>query len=234
MKIYIDVRKKGFDPESGLTLIELLVAIVVSGILASAIFGIFDSNNRLYNGEQKVVYMHGNANVAIETLARSLRHIGYDPKEAGADVFGLTDSSFSASSAASIVSNSDIYFTADLWDGDLAAPAGGSRSSSSEFFAYRLSGTDLERANVTDAAGTIGSWSVIAPNITSLVFVYRYADGTTSDLSGLPDNSVDARSFENVRSIEINLTARTDGNHNLTGTPSTETVSTTIKLRNNV
>lgn len=220
--------------QTGLTLVELLVSILISAILASAIFGIFDSNNRLYNGEQKVVYMQGNAKVAIESLTRSLRHIGYDPKEAGVDVFGLTDTTFTASPAATIVSNSDIYFTADISDGDLALPEAGTRNSATEFIAYRLNGTDLQRANVTDTIGTIGSWSVVAPNITALVFVYGFADGTTSDVVGLPDNSLVARSFENIRTIKISVTARTEGNHNLTGTPSTETVSTTIRLRNNV
>jgi Tfp pilus assembly protein PilW len=237
MKIHKADRERVIGPEAGVTIMELLVAITISGIVAAAIFGIFDSNNKLYNGEQKVVYMQGNAKVAIETLARSLRHIGYDPKEAGADVFGLTDSAFSAGVAASIASNWQIYFTADTWDGDSTATETGSRSSANEFFAFRLNGTDLQRADVivTDPlVGKIGSWSDVAPNITALVFVYVYANGLTSDIVGLPDNSVEARSFENVRSINISVTARTEGNHNLTGTPSAETVSTTIKLRNNL
>jgi len=234
MNIYMYYRKWWGGHEVGVTLVELLVAIVISGILASAIFGMFDSNNRLYNGEQKVVHMQGNAKIAIQTLTRSLRHIGYDPKEAGVDIFGLTNTAFSASAAAVVASASEIYFTADISDGDLDLPENGSRNSANEYFAFRLNGTDLESANISDATGAIGSWKVVASNITSLSFIYGYANGTTSDVVGLPDNSVEARSFGNVTSINIVVVARTDGNHNLTGTPSTETVSSTIKLRNNI
>lgn len=228
------ILKMKIEREAGLTIIELLVSIAISAIVASAIFGVFDSNNRLYTGERKVVSMQGSAKIAIESLARSLRHIGYDPKGAGVDVFGLSDPLFSASPTALITSNSDIYFTADTWDGDLALPENGTRNSQNEFFAFRLNGTDLERANIIDTAGTIGSWSVVTSNITSLLFVYGYANGTSSDAVGLPDNNIAGRNFQDVRTLKITVTARTEGNHNLTGTPSTETVSTTIKLRNNV
>ena len=222
--------------QRGITLVELMVSILVASIVSLAIYRMFDTQNKLFAGEQKVVSMHGNERNAMDTLSRNLRLIGYDPGEKGADTFGLTDSGFSAGSTAAIVSSSEIYFTADLdEDGEAAnPPVGGTRSSAREFIAFRLNGSNLEQANITDAIGTIGSWRVVVEGVTALEFVYSYTDGTNSTVVGLPTNAVSARNFEKVESIDINTSFRTDTVHNLTRQYSVETITTRVSLRNNL
>jgi len=222
--------------QKGITLVELMVAIAVASIVMLAIYRMFDSQNKLFAGEQKVVYMHGSERNAMDTLSKNLRLIGYDPGEAGPDRFGLTDSAFSAGTSSEIVSTSEIYFTADLdEDGEaLNPPVSGTRSSTNEFLAFRLNGSNLEQANITDLAGTIGSWRVVVENLTALAFVYKYENGSISTDVGLPTNAVLERNFDKVVAIDINASFRTETVHNLTKMYNLESITTRVSLRNNI
>ena len=215
------------NDERGLSLVELLVAIAIGSVVMTFMVQMFGTQNKLLAGENKVVTMHGNARNAMMLISKRVRHAGYDPQETGADVFGITDSSFSTAGTVSVATDTQFFATADM-DED------GSISGADEYFGLRLTGTDLEIARVADAAGTISGWSVVARKITALQFLYLYEDGNSSDAVGLPDNNVPTRAFAKVRGVMVILTAETESAHNLTKVPSSETVHTKIKLRNNL
>ena len=61
----------------GLTLIELLVAMAISGILIAALYRTFIGQHRTYTVQEEVVDMQQNARVAINRMMREIRMAGF-------------------------------------------------------------------------------------------------------------------------------------------------------------
>lgn len=223
--------KRFIANERGITLIELLVAITISGIVGLMLVRIFEVNSQVFSGEQKVMSMHANARQGIHEMAKNIRILGYDPTLTGSSTFGVT-----AANATSIT------FTVDLnEDGVLDA---------NETYGYmRISGTvSCSTACVESLVpGGGGVTRVVARDISAspapdnnpaFCLQYTYEDGTQSsadcsDAVDLPDDAVSNLAFAQIRKITITLTARTKQAHNLTKQFQYETVNTTVMLRNN-
>jgi prepilin-type N-terminal cleavage/methylation domain-containing protein len=63
--------------DKGLTLIELLVAMVISAILIAAIYRTFIGQQKIYMVQEQVADMHQNARVAINRMMREIRMTGF-------------------------------------------------------------------------------------------------------------------------------------------------------------
>ena len=117
MKKYVAemTRKRGY------TIVELLVAIAISGIFMGAIYSAYTSQQRATLGQEQVSAMHRNLRSAMYFMEREIRMAGCDPTgKAGA---GISTASVNA-----------ISFTED-GDGDGAVTN----------ITYGLSGSDLVR-----------------------------------------------------------------------------------------
>jgi prepilin-type N-terminal cleavage/methylation domain-containing protein len=66
-----------FKTPKGLTLIELLVAVAISGILIAAIYRTFIGQHKTYSAQEQVVDMQQNARVAISRMMREIRMAGF-------------------------------------------------------------------------------------------------------------------------------------------------------------
>ena len=66
------IRKK-----QGLTLVELLIALVLSSILIAALYRIFISQQKIYAVQNQVVDMQQNVRIAIGQMTREIRMAGY-------------------------------------------------------------------------------------------------------------------------------------------------------------
>jgi prepilin-type N-terminal cleavage/methylation domain-containing protein len=75
MSAQLKPRKMGRD--KGLTLIELLVAMVISAILIAAIYRTFISQQKTYVVQEQVADMQQNARVAINRMMREIRMAGF-------------------------------------------------------------------------------------------------------------------------------------------------------------
>jgi type IV pilus assembly protein PilW len=71
------------SPAAGFTLVELMVALAVSGIVMAAVTTAFLSQHNVYLTQGQVVEMQENARVAMNMLEMDLRSAGYDPKNRG-------------------------------------------------------------------------------------------------------------------------------------------------------
>jgi type IV pilus assembly protein PilW len=67
----------GSDGTRGFTLIELLISMALSGIVMSAIYTLFISQNRSYSIQEQVSEMQQNARVAMDRIVRDVRMAGY-------------------------------------------------------------------------------------------------------------------------------------------------------------
>ena len=66
-----------FKSEIGLTLIELLIAMVISAILIAAIYRTFIGQQKIYTVQEQVVDMQQNTRVAINRMMREIRMAGF-------------------------------------------------------------------------------------------------------------------------------------------------------------
>jgi len=69
--------KKKFG-EKGVTLIELLVALVICGIIVAAIYRLFVSQTRAYTVQDQVSEVQQNVRNAMEIIVRDIRMTGFD------------------------------------------------------------------------------------------------------------------------------------------------------------
>jgi type IV pilus assembly protein PilW len=182
---------------SGFTLVEILVALVLAGLVSTAIYNVYISQNKSYAVQERVAEMQQNMRVAMYMMKREIRMAGYDPSGSGnvGFVTALADDDPDKDDNAKKATTDDnrVAFTIDD-DKD-----GTIDDADEERVAYRLLGDELQRLS----AGA-NSWHTLAQNIDALDFVYLGAGGPTDVL----DLSVDDPA--SIRSIQITLVARAD------------------------
>ncbi len=192
--------------ESGFTLTELLIGIVLSGIVIAGVYGFFVSQIKTYSLQEQLVEMQENARIAIDTIVRDLQNAGYDPTSS--DKFGITTAAFSASNSAglSLTTSTELYFTVNE-DEDAS---GVIANNPDERFGFRINSNTptLEAQCFPDPC--TDPWEAVADNIDVLSFTYTYANGTASSgTTDLPSNSVSGRNFGDIREVAISLTGKT-------------------------
>lgn len=196
--------------EKGLTLIELLVAVALSGIVISAIYSVYISQQRSYNIQEQMAEMQQNVRVAMDTMVRDIRMAGCDPTGgAGARIL--------------LAETNTIQFTSDLnGDGDLIYVDKNNkiRNDPNENITYSLyDSTDADTLDDDLGRDTGGGNQPVAENISSLICEYLDEDGeVTADLN-------------QIRGVRISLTARTDKPDPNYGYR-TRTLTTVVKVRN--
>jgi type IV pilus assembly protein PilW len=194
----------GSHKEKGFSLIELMIAMALSGIVIGAIYNLYIGQSRSYVIQDQVAEMQQNARVAMDMMVRDIRMAGFDPtREAGAGFVAATSNS--------------IQFTADRnSDGDL--------DDADEDITYSLyDSNDADTLDDDLGRDTGGGNQPVAENISSLTFSYFDEDGnSTADLSQI-------RSVEITLTAQ---TAERDPDYTPNGGYRTRTLETVVKVRN--
>ena len=172
----------------GFTMVELLVAMVVSLLAVAAIFSTFLSQHKSYLVQEEIAVMQQNIRAAMYYMQREIRMAGCDPQ--------------GTANAEIDVANADtIRFTEDVWDGSDGGDPDGAVDDPNENITYSLSGNNLVR-------DTGGGDQVVAENIDALDFVYLDGASPPNVLNpGGADVAIADRS--KIRSVEITIVART-------------------------
>jgi type IV pilus assembly protein PilW len=164
--------------DSGFTLVELLVALVVGGIIITAAYLLFISNQRTYMMQDEVVSVQQTIRPAAEYMSRYIRIAGLDPEQTG--LFGLRN-----------VTNSTIEFSFDrIEDGIL-----GTLEANAEIKAFRVQNNQLQERDQST-----NTWEPIAENVEALNFTYLNRDG---NVIADPQLNIDA-----IRTIQISIIGR--------------------------
>lgn len=165
--------------EKGFTLVELMIAMAVGGIVMAAVMTSFIAQHRSYVAQDDVIEMQQNARVAMEMLTRDIRSAGYDTNELGAGV--------------TTAGPSNLVFTRDDGTGVLE------RISYSLFDAFIPDADndglvdDLSRTVDTGFPLVPGLPQVVAENVSQLEFVYLDKDGVVTANLG------------DIRSIQVSI-----------------------------
>jgi prepilin-type N-terminal cleavage/methylation domain-containing protein len=75
-----------FEEKKGVTLIELLVALVICAVVIGAIYRLFIIQTRAYTVQDEVVEIQQTVRSAMEILLRDLRMTGYDDDSAASTI----------------------------------------------------------------------------------------------------------------------------------------------------
>jgi type IV pilus assembly protein PilW len=181
-------------PNQGFTMIELMIAMVVSLLALAAIYSTFLAQHRSYQVQSETADMQQNIRAAVYYMQREIRMAGSDPFKAGGIGIQTADSN-------------RIIFTEDINGGAANTVPDGFTTGDGENITYRLSGTDLIR---NDANSGLGD-QIVARNIDAINFVYLDDSSPPNVLNtGSLPNSVPAANMGQIRSVEITIVAGTD------------------------
>jgi type IV pilus assembly protein PilW len=178
--------------DSGLTLIELLIALALSSILVAALYQAFIGEHKAYTAQERVADMQQNLRVAIDRMTREIRMAGYraDILASVGNIHGFREIITPRDNANNVGQNDD-QITVIIED---------------KAITYRLE-SDAAGANkpvlirAENKVGTNEVSEVLADNIENLQFRYTLKNGTVLDS---PGNSND------IRMVMVTITARTE------------------------
>jgi type IV pilus assembly protein PilW len=175
-------------PQQGFTLVEVLIALLVGGMVMTAVLTSFRGQHATYLAQDQVVEMQQNLRVALDMLTREIRSAGYDPAGLGAG-----------------------FISADA-DELLFSRARDDDSGELEFIRYRLYTAYSGTARARSALGRTrveafedfqdpskGSNRSVAEYIEELEFYYLLADGSRTEEPAEPAD---------IRGVQISLLAR--------------------------
>jgi type IV pilus assembly protein PilW len=173
--------RRGFryvSSDKGVTLIELMVAMGVAGIVLMAIYSAYHTQTLMNRKQTVVLNMQQNLRGGLYLMEREIRMAGYDRNATGN--FGITDIRFrDINNVPNQNGNSAITFTSDL-DGD--GVLDGNETISFSIYDYPVTSPD----GVTDLAmDNGGNRQLAAESIQALFMAYAY----DNDGDGLLDTS---------------------------------------------
>jgi type IV pilus assembly protein PilW len=179
------------NKEDGFSLVELLIYMLMFIVVMGALYSVFIGNTKSYSSQENKMEMVQDLRAAMHLLVSDIRMAGLDPTDA--DGIGFVDD---ADDKYDTDGNS-IHFTMDF-DCNGAID----NSENINYFLKNSGGVQQIVRRTGD-----GSEPVVAENIRSLSFAYRFEDGDI----GTPDESDGdtTNDFEDIRSVLIAMTGET-------------------------
>ncbi len=195
----------------GLTLVELMIAILISFLVMAATYSFYRSQERTAMVQQELAVVQQDLRAAMQMLTRDIRMAGYDPRTTGN--FGIVRSATFSNGAATPVTepvtttSTTFAATSDLdKDGDLdlvAADVDGNGTTDLrevEQVAYKLDTVNEELDKYSTTTGII-KWHVVAENISAIEFYYQLKDMSWT-------LNPTAAEMPNIRSVTVSVLAK--------------------------
>ena len=195
--------------ENGFTLVELLVAMAISGFVLTAINSIYKTQQQSYVSQEQVVAIQQNLRGGVYCMYREIRMAGYDPQLSGR--FGIVDIGLDNTG------NGTITFTLDDNLNNVSNESDGNGVvDHKETFVYSL--YDYPTASpdgILDLGRKYGaSRQLLAENIEALGLAYGFdatGDGDNFLNSDINGNIIWAIDSDGDKDLDINLDENNDG-----------------------
>jgi type IV pilus assembly protein PilW len=167
----------------GFTIIELLIAMALVGIVLGAIYSIFISSNRCYHTQDKVVDAQQRVRMGVGFMERDIRLAGFDPLDtAGAGI--------------EVATVQKLRFTADR------NRSNGIEETDEEKITYEFDSANSRlRRCLYEGTGSM-SWQTLINKVNTLTF--SYLDGDNNTIAA----PVSAADLSDIRIVVISLTVR--------------------------
>ena len=182
---------------NGFTLVELLIAMAVSGFIMAAIYATYLLNQKSYHVQDDVAEMQQNLRAASYHLSREIRMAGFDPTNiANAGIITATASRIS--------------FSMDITDNTGNGSSDGDTDDIDELINFGFKpDDDADDNGIADSGaaslgrqtGGAGEYQPVAENIQAIEFNYVLSDGTRT-LTPSP------ALLNSIRAVEISILAR--------------------------
>ena len=202
--------------QRGFSLIELLVSMAMVGIVMTAVYSTYKSQQNSYVAQEQVVEMQQNLRAGFYMLGKDMRMAGFNPNKAP-NVGGFVTQLPDDDGGTTTTDSTNIAFTIDRdFDGAIDS------DSDDEQIAYRL---DAGNNRLEKFLVSTDTWITVADNIDVVDFVYLDPSGTdiTTEVVATPAVMHAATSLpyiDSIRSVEISIVARTGGfDKSFPGTP---------------
>ncbi len=191
--------------KNGFTLIELMIAMAISGMAMAAVASVFLAQVTGQISQDTSLEMTQGARAALQRMADEIRMAKCDPTQ-------------NANSGFITAGNANLNFSMDI-TGSTFGESDGDTNDPNEIIRYALTNdadgngiADGTPCNLGRATGG-GALQPIALNIDALNFVYLAPDNTNTpaDADGDPDilaSPVAAANLNNIEYIEVTLVAR--------------------------
>ncbi len=194
------------DAESGFTLIEIMIAMLISVVVIAGIYSAYSNQLESYTAQEQVAVMQQNIRSAMMVMTRDIREAGCDPTE-------------SANAGIITATMGQIQFTRDI-AGDPTAPnnGDGALDDTNENITFGFStALDVDGNGISDGGTPGADWSVagnfgrdtntgggfqpISENVDAVEFNYILSDGTSSTA---PSPSI----INNIRAVQVSMLVR--------------------------
>lgn len=197
---------------SGFTLIELMIALAISGIVMGGVLFTYTSQQKTYLAQDQIVDMQQNIRAVMYIMTKELRMAGYDPHVTyNPGIVAAGDGSNGNPLTFTLVADEDGIDN----DSDLATDEEG------EFMTISYQLIDANGNGNVDLGRDDGISGLIpiAENISSLVFTYLDEDGVATAV------------LDDIRTIQVTITAMPDPGK-IDHAKTTRTLSSRIRCRN--
>jgi type IV pilus assembly protein PilW len=193
-----------YENNTGFSLPDLLVGLMLIGLLAAAVFGVYQVSQGSYLAGAMKAEMQENARVALDRMATEIREAGFNPAGVGPGASGP---------AITGAAPGDLTFSFDCnSNGTLDA---------GETLQYRVAGSSLARQCST------GTNEPLIDGIQALTFSYFDVNGNP-----LPIPPATTVNPADVRAVSIAITVRPAATVSSPTGPQQSTFVTQIRLRN--
>lgn len=173
------------NARDGYTLLEILVATAITGVVMGSIYTSFYSQDKSYVTQSEIITMQQNLRGGMSLMMKEIRMAGCDPT--GKANAGIVRASSNL-----------VSFTLDLRGEDANDPPDGDTSDPNERITYTLYDSNRDGVNDTLGRRTGGGRNTpAAQNMDGLNFVYLDENGTPTSV------------LSEIRSVEVTLLART-------------------------
>ncbi len=225
----MDLKKAANSNSSGITLIELLIALVILGLAIGAIYRLFIAQNKAFSVQEQVVETQQGIRLAEAVLTRQLRMAGYDDDNTSA--VSVSNAVFPGDSTSTVKDDA-----VTIRYEDVLVVSSGSAFVTNPFIkkvTFLKNGSNLEQQ--VDNAGVLpNTTDVLLENVTALNFTY----GIDTNLDGAVEEWVSAATAAllptnaRVVGIRFTLTTRPDPTKPDVERISPRSLSTRVLLRN--